>query len=51
MFFSSVESLHVAVTSSQVSETERSPEESTEELSEKHGFTANEMLESVPGGE
>ncbi|NWI46905.1 ARG28 factor, partial [Picathartes gymnocephalus] len=43
-----VESLHVAVTTSQVSETERSPEESTEELSVKHRFTANEILESVP---
>uniref|UniRef100_A0A803VR90 Rho guanine nucleotide exchange factor 28 n=1 Tax=Ficedula albicollis TaxID=59894 RepID=A0A803VR90_FICAL len=42
-----VESLHVAVTS-QVSETDRSPEESTEELSVKHGFTANEIVESVP---
>ncbi|NXM92198.1 ARG28 factor, partial [Oenanthe oenanthe] len=41
-----VESLHVAVTS-QVSETDRSPGESTEELSEKHGFTANEIVESV----
>lgn len=51
MFSSSVESLHVAVTSSQVSETDRSPEESTEELSVKRRFTANEILESVPGGE
>ncbi|XP_063277536.1 rho guanine nucleotide exchange factor 28 isoform X2 [Prinia subflava] len=44
-----VESLHVAVTSSQVSETDTSPEESTEELSVKQRFTANEILESVPG--
>ncbi|KAM7025808.1 rho guanine nucleotide exchange factor 28 isoform 2-T4 [Acridotheres tristis] len=44
-----VESLHVAVTTSQVSETDRLPEESTEELSVKHGFTANEIVESVPG--
>ncbi|NWV03409.1 ARG28 factor, partial [Ptilonorhynchus violaceus] len=44
-----VESLHVAVTTSQVSKTDRSPEESTEELSVKHRFTANEVLESVPG--
>ncbi|NXE97205.1 ARG28 factor, partial [Menura novaehollandiae] len=43
-----VESLHVAVTS-QVSETDRSLEESIEELSVKHRFTANEILESVPG--
>ncbi|NXX28669.1 ARG28 factor, partial [Nicator chloris] len=43
-----VESLHVAVTS-QVSETDRSQEESTEELSVKHRFTASEILESVPG--
>ncbi|NXY57412.1 ARG28 factor, partial [Callaeas wilsoni] len=43
-----VESLRVAVTS-QVSETDRSPEESTEELSVKHRFTASEILESVPG--
>ncbi|NXB33627.1 ARG28 factor, partial [Eulacestoma nigropectus] len=42
------ESLHVAVTTSQVSETDRSPEESTEELTVKHTFTANEILESVP---
>lgn len=51
MFSSSVESLHVAVTTSQVSETERSPEEGTEELTVKHTFTANEILETVPGGE
>ncbi|XP_050768696.1 rho guanine nucleotide exchange factor 28 isoform X1 [Gymnogyps californianus] len=44
-----VESLHVAVTTSQVSETDRSPEESIEELSVKHRFSANEILESVPG--
>ncbi|NXI15928.1 ARG28 factor, partial [Irena cyanogastra] len=41
-----VEGLHVAVTS-QVSETDRSPEESTEELHVKHRFTASEILESV----
>ncbi|XP_009953140.1 PREDICTED: rho guanine nucleotide exchange factor 28, partial [Leptosomus discolor] len=44
-----VESLHVTVTTSQVSETGRSPEESIEELSVKHGFSANENLESAPG--
>ncbi|NWS62585.1 ARG28 factor, partial [Chunga burmeisteri] len=44
-----VESLRVAVTTSQVSETDRSPEESIEELSVKHRFRANEILESVPG--
>ncbi|XP_059690401.1 rho guanine nucleotide exchange factor 28 [Gavia stellata] len=44
-----VESLHVAVTTSQVSETDTSPEESIEELSVKHRFSANEILESVPG--
>ncbi|XP_017596139.1 PREDICTED: rho guanine nucleotide exchange factor 28 [Corvus brachyrhynchos] len=44
-----VESLHVAVTTSQVSETDRSPEESTEELTVKRTFTANEILESVAG--
>ncbi|RMC16414.1 hypothetical protein DUI87_06743 [Hirundo rustica rustica] len=44
-----VESLHVAVTSSQVSESDTSPEESTEELSENRRFTANEILESIPG--
>ncbi|NXJ26608.1 ARG28 factor, partial [Dicrurus megarhynchus] len=44
-----VESLHVAVTTSQVSETDRSPEENTEELTVKYTFTANEILESVPG--
>ncbi|NXL49180.1 ARG28 factor, partial [Podilymbus podiceps] len=43
-----VESLHVAVMTSQVSETDRSPEESTEELNVKHEFSANEILESVP---
>ncbi|XP_037981421.1 rho guanine nucleotide exchange factor 28 isoform X3 [Motacilla alba alba] len=43
-----VESLHIAVTS-QVSETDRSPEESTGELSVKHRFTTNEILESVLG--
>ncbi|KAM6303455.1 rho guanine nucleotide exchange factor 28 isoform 2-T2 [Podargus strigoides] len=44
-----VESLHVAVTTSQVSETDISPEESIEELSVKHRFSANEILESAPG--
>ncbi|XP_041342101.1 rho guanine nucleotide exchange factor 28 isoform X5 [Pyrgilauda ruficollis] len=45
-----VESLHIAVTTSQVSdETDRSPEESTEELSVKHRFTTNEILESALG--
>ncbi|KAM6227505.1 rho guanine nucleotide exchange factor 28 isoform 5-T6 [Spheniscus humboldti] len=44
-----VESLHVAVTTSQVNETDRSPEESIEELSVKHRFSASEILESVPG--
>ncbi|XP_071586076.1 rho guanine nucleotide exchange factor 28 isoform X2 [Heliangelus exortis] len=43
-----VESLHVAVMTSQVSETDRSPEESIEELSVKHRFSASEILESVP---
>ncbi|NXQ91608.1 ARG28 factor, partial [Nyctibius grandis] len=43
-----VESLHVAVMTSQVSETVRSPEESIEELSVKNRFSANEILESVP---
>ncbi|KFO84087.1 Rho guanine nucleotide exchange factor 28, partial [Buceros rhinoceros silvestris] len=43
-----VESLHVAVTTSQVIETDRSPEESIEELSVKHRYSANEILESVP---
>ncbi|XP_064259231.1 rho guanine nucleotide exchange factor 28 isoform X5 [Passer domesticus] len=44
------ESLHIAVTTSQVSdETDRSPEESTEELSGKHRFTTNEILESALG--
>ncbi|NXG68679.1 ARG28 factor, partial [Baryphthengus martii] len=41
-----VESLHVAVTTSQVSEAEGSPEESIEELSVKHRFSANEILAS-----
>ncbi|XP_074712454.1 rho guanine nucleotide exchange factor 28 isoform X1 [Strix uralensis] len=44
-----VESLHVAVTTSQASETERSPEEGIEELSVKDRFSANEILKSVPG--
>ncbi|XP_074877324.1 rho guanine nucleotide exchange factor 28 isoform X3 [Buteo buteo] len=44
-----VESLHVAVMTSQVSEKDRSPEESIEELSVKHRCSANEILESVPG--
>ncbi|KAL9821666.1 rho guanine nucleotide exchange factor 28 isoform 2-T2 [Geothlypis trichas] len=44
-----VESLHAAVTISQVSETDRSPEESTEESSVKHIFATNEILESVLG--
>uniref|UniRef100_A0A8B9M2Z0 Rho guanine nucleotide exchange factor 28 n=1 Tax=Accipiter nisus TaxID=211598 RepID=A0A8B9M2Z0_9AVES len=44
-----VESLHVAVVTSQVSEKDRSPEESIEELSVKHRSSANEILESVPG--
>ncbi|XP_015704359.1 rho guanine nucleotide exchange factor 28 isoform X7 [Coturnix japonica] len=43
-----VESLHVAVTSSQVNETDRSSEESTEELSSKHRLSASEILESFP---
>lgn len=51
MFLSLVESLHVAVTTSQVIETDRSPEESMEELSVKHRYSANEILEPVPGGE
>ncbi|NXT65611.1 ARG28 factor, partial [Chaetops frenatus] len=41
-----VESLHVSVTS-QVSETERSPEENTDKSSVELRFTANETLESV----
>ncbi|XP_059729673.1 rho guanine nucleotide exchange factor 28 isoform X9 [Haemorhous mexicanus] len=45
-----VESLHIAVTTSQVSETDSSPEESTEELSVKQRFTTSEILESVLGG-
>ncbi|XP_052557221.1 rho guanine nucleotide exchange factor 28 isoform X3 [Tympanuchus pallidicinctus] len=43
-----VESLHLAVTSSQVNETDRSSEESTEELSSKHRLSASEILESFP---
>ncbi|KAM6104741.1 LOW QUALITY PROTEIN: rho guanine nucleotide exchange factor 28 [Pterocles gutturalis] len=43
-----VENLHVAVMTSQGSETDRSPEESIEELSVKHRCSANEILESVP---
>ncbi|NWX41049.1 ARG28 factor, partial [Steatornis caripensis] len=43
-----VESLHVAVMTSQVSETNRSREESIEELSVKHRFSASEILESAP---
>ncbi|NXW66555.1 ARG28 factor, partial [Eurystomus gularis] len=43
-----VESLNVAVRTSQASETDRSLEESIEELSEKHGFSANEILASLP---
>uniref|UniRef100_A0A8B9PJX1 Rho guanine nucleotide exchange factor 28 n=1 Tax=Apteryx owenii TaxID=8824 RepID=A0A8B9PJX1_APTOW len=47
-----VESLQVAViSSSQASETERSSEESTEELSSKHRLRANEILETFPDGE
>ncbi|XP_062468436.1 rho guanine nucleotide exchange factor 28 isoform X4 [Pezoporus occidentalis] len=42
-----VESLHVAVTL-QGSETDRSPEESIEELSVRHRLSADEILESVP---
>ncbi|RLW05268.1 hypothetical protein DV515_00005216 [Chloebia gouldiae] len=45
----SFESLHIAVTTSQVSETDRLPEESTEEISVKHRFTMSEILESVLG--
>lgn len=44
-----VESLHVALTSSQVNETDRSSEESTEELTLKHRLSASEILESFPG--
>ncbi|XP_042660781.1 rho guanine nucleotide exchange factor 28 isoform X3 [Tyto alba] len=44
-----VENLRVAITTSQVSETDRSPEESIEELSVKHSLSASEFLESVPG--
>ncbi|XP_069737218.1 rho guanine nucleotide exchange factor 28 isoform X2 [Phaenicophaeus curvirostris] len=43
-----VESLHVAVTTSQVDETDRSPEETIEALSVKHGLSTNEILESFP---
>uniref|UniRef100_A0A669Q4N1 Rho guanine nucleotide exchange factor 28 n=1 Tax=Phasianus colchicus TaxID=9054 RepID=A0A669Q4N1_PHACC len=43
-----VESLRVAVTSSQVNETDRSSEENTEELSLKHRLSASEILESFP---
>ncbi|KAM9367772.1 rho guanine nucleotide exchange factor 28 [Phaethornis superciliosus] len=43
-----VENLHVAVMTSQMSETDRSPEQSIEELSVKHRFSASELLESVP---
>ncbi|CAN8220290.1 unnamed protein product [Coccothraustes coccothraustes] len=46
-----VESLHIAVTTSQVSETDSSPEESIEELSVKQRFTTSEILESVLEGE
>ncbi|XP_021235289.1 rho guanine nucleotide exchange factor 28 isoform X3 [Numida meleagris] len=44
-----VESLHVAVTSSQVNEMDRSSEENMEELSLKHRLSASEILESFPG--
>lgn len=47
MFSSLAESLRVAVTSSQVSESEESPEE----LNLKHELSASEILESSPGGE
>ncbi|NXX79551.1 ARG28 factor, partial [Urocolius indicus] len=43
-----VETLRVAVMTSQVSETETSPEDSIEELNENHRFSANEILKSVP---
>ncbi|OXB80922.1 UNVERIFIED_CONTAM: hypothetical protein H355_016939 [Colinus virginianus] len=46
---SEVESLHVAVTSSQVNETVRLSEEGTEELSLKHKLGASEILETFPG--
>ncbi|XP_051644108.1 rho guanine nucleotide exchange factor 28 isoform X2 [Manacus candei] len=42
-----VESLREAVITSHVSQTDRSPEESIEEISVKHRFTANENLESL----
>ncbi|XP_032532449.1 rho guanine nucleotide exchange factor 28 isoform X9 [Chiroxiphia lanceolata] len=42
-----VESLREAVITSHVSQTDRSPEESIEEISVKHRFTANEILESL----
>ncbi|NXG46608.1 ARG28 factor, partial [Psilopogon haemacephalus] len=41
-----VESLHLAA--SQVSEADRPPEETTEELSMNHRFSTNEILESLP---
>ncbi|NXQ10322.1 ARG28 factor, partial [Peucedramus taeniatus] len=44
-----VENLHVAVTTSQVRETDRSLQESTEESSVKHRFTTSEVVESVLG--
>ncbi|NXP54997.1 ARG28 factor, partial [Heliornis fulica] len=51
-----VESLHVAVLTSQAREPDRSPEETTEELLKnteettmKYRITANEILESLPG--
>ncbi|XP_010280590.1 PREDICTED: rho guanine nucleotide exchange factor 28, partial [Phaethon lepturus] len=44
-----VESLHVAVTTSQLSETDRSAEENIEEFSVRHRFSASDILESVPG--
>ncbi|NXU54498.1 ARG28 factor, partial [Turnix velox] len=43
-----VESLHVAVTTSQVNEAESSPEESLDELSAKYRFSANDVLEFIP---
>ncbi|NXF11768.1 ARG28 factor, partial [Smithornis capensis] len=44
-----VESLHLAVTTSQVTETDISPEKSIEELSVKDRFTASVVLESLLG--
>ncbi|NXN35409.1 ARG28 factor, partial [Rhinoptilus africanus] len=44
-----VENLHVAVMASQVSETEPSPEKSTEELSAKHKLSDAEILEAAAG--